>query len=76
MRDRAAESILVSDQKEILVLATTPIRMPAGIDEVLARCLAKSPDQRYANARELARDLRALAPGPTARTGQQKEPSP
>ncbi len=36
-------------------------RLPAMLDFVLARALAKNPDARYQDARELAADLRACA---------------
>jgi serine/threonine-protein kinase len=36
-------------------------RLPAMLDLVLARALAKNPDSRYQDARELAADLRACA---------------
>ena len=36
-------------------------RLPAMLDLVLARALAKDPDRRYQDARELAADLRACA---------------
>jgi hypothetical protein len=34
--------------------------LPADLQRIVARCLAKSPEDRYANARELIRDLRVL----------------
>lgn len=34
--------------------------IPPRLDEILARCLAKNPQQRYANANEMAYDLNAL----------------
>jgi len=36
-------------------------RLPAALDLVLARALAKNPESRYQDARELAADLRACA---------------
>ena len=36
--------------------------LPAGIDEVIARCLARQVDRRFANAIELARALVPFAP--------------
>jgi serine/threonine-protein kinase len=36
-------------------------RLPAMLDLILARALAKNPDSRYQDARELAADLRACA---------------
>jgi serine/threonine protein kinase len=35
--------------------------LPRGLDELVARCLAKAPDARYANVGELARALRPYA---------------
>jgi len=35
-------------------------RVPAGFDRILARALAKSPENRYQHAHELANDLREL----------------
>jgi serine/threonine-protein kinase len=48
--------------------APTPARernaaLPAGLDTVLSRCLAKQPSERYANCGELAADLEALKAG-------------
>jgi serine/threonine protein kinase len=37
--------------------------VPAGLDEVVMKAMAKSPAQRYANARELLADLRAVQAG-------------
>jgi serine/threonine-protein kinase len=43
--------------------------LPASIDHIILRCLAKSPDARYASMTELVRDLRAaiglVGPTPT-----------
>jgi len=42
--------------------------LPAEIEPILARCLTKSPDERYQKAEELAADLEALKtkrPGPS-----------
>ncbi|HBP18927.1 MAG TPA: hypothetical protein DEA08_14215, partial [Planctomycetes bacterium] len=36
--------------------------LPAGVDEVVARALAKEPEQRYANGAELAAALRPYVP--------------
>ena len=37
--------------------------LPAGFDRVVARALAKEPDRRYANAREMAADLARVGGG-------------
>ena len=37
--------------------------VPAGLDEVVMKAMAKSPTQRYANAHELLADLRAVQAG-------------
>ncbi|HUL76805.1 MAG TPA: protein kinase [Vicinamibacteria bacterium] len=37
--------------------------IPEGVDEVLARCLAKDPADRYPSGRALAEDLRAIRSG-------------
>ena len=46
--------------------------VPAELDRIILKCLAKNPQQRYATADELAADLRKLqqqpVPAPTART--------
>ena len=51
------------------ILEQTPIPpsvrcpdLPPGLDWVILKCLAKSPDQRYANVGELAADLAQFAP--------------
>jgi serine/threonine protein kinase len=40
----------------------------AGLDQILARALAKNPDERYASASEMADDLSDFAAGKTPRT--------
>ncbi len=40
--------------------------LPPRLEEILGRCLAKDPAQRYPGASDLAADLRALASGPAA----------
>jgi serine/threonine protein kinase len=40
--------------------------LPAGIDTVIARALAKQPDDRYQTCRELIRAARAALPDPSA----------
>jgi len=58
------------------ILNETPIwpsalnpRVPEGFDRILARALAKSPENRYQHAHELADDLRELAGQSTGELG-------
>lgn len=37
--------------------------LPAGLEQIVLRCLAKDPDERYPSGAELAADLRALMGG-------------
>jgi serine/threonine-protein kinase len=51
----------------VLTAEPTPLRAslpdaPAGLDAVIARCLAKNPDQRYGSVAELARALERFGP--------------
>lgn len=39
-------------------ISTTGIEVPAGVREIVSRCLQVAPDDRYQSAAELARDLR------------------
>ncbi len=39
--------------------------MPAALDRIISTCLAKDPDDRYQSARDLLRDLRWVASGPS-----------
>jgi tetratricopeptide (TPR) repeat protein len=41
--------------------------LPSALEQIVTRMLAKNPDQRYRNARDLLADLRALAPLPVSR---------
>jgi serine/threonine-protein kinase len=42
--------------------------LPPEVDNILSRCLAKNPDDRYPSCRELAADLKALKEGRMVRT--------
>lgn len=53
-----AQAILTGDPR---LTATSYPDVPSGIDRVLRRALAKSPDQRYASMSVLAAELAALA---------------
>jgi serine/threonine protein kinase len=51
------EKILSEDPASVTVLAP---ELPAVLDSICRKCLAKSPADRYSTAEELARDLREL----------------
>jgi hypothetical protein len=42
--------------------------LPHEVDNILSRCLAKNPDERYSSCRELAEDLKALKEGRVVKT--------
>ncbi len=44
--------------------AVLPARVPAGLGDLIERCLAKEPARRYQHAREVRVDLEALEPQP------------
>lgn len=48
LRERDAETIIVSDEEEILQWAVTPIRLPAAVDEALAPIVAIVAGQLFA----------------------------
>jgi predicted Ser/Thr protein kinase len=48
--------------------------IPAKLESVILKCLAKSPDERYQTGEELARDLGALRAGNTATVLQNTAP--
>jgi serine/threonine-protein kinase len=48
--------------------------VPAGFDQIILKCLAKSPSDRYATGEDLARDLAALRIG--RRTAELQAPVP
>ena len=48
--------------------------VPAGFDQIILKCLAKAPSDRYATGEDLARDLAALRIGQT--TAQLQAPVP
>jgi serine/threonine protein kinase len=63
------------------ILTTNPIppsqlnpAVPAALDRILARCLAKNPDQRYQSGHDLARALYLLARCETKLAPQPKRP--
>jgi Tol biopolymer transport system component len=48
---------------------------PPVVDRIVAKCLAKDPDERWQSAHDLADELRWIAKGTTAPTGSLKEVS-
>jgi serine/threonine protein kinase len=50
--------------------------LPHDIDAVLARCMSKDPDERYASCRELTHDLRAASSGGTPTPSGASERAP
>ncbi len=75
-RASAAETLTAILRDEPSPASRLHPELPPRLEEILARCLAKDPAQRYPGAGELAADLRALASGaavapgspPTAKT--------
>ena len=64
------QAILTSDPQ---LTATSYPDVPAGIERLLHRALAKAPDQRYASMALLAADLSALASEPASRPQRQRD---
>jgi hypothetical protein len=63
-RDNDAATLWAHMQEEAPSAATLNTELPPGVDRVLARAMAKSPDDRYATGRELVEALRSeLEPG-------------
>lgn len=59
----------------VVPVSQTRTNIPADVDKILARCLAKRRDDRYSNASELAHDLNALLhPMPAERTEHPANP--
>lgn len=56
-------------------ISQTRRNIPVGVDEILARCLAKKPQDRYSNANDLVNDLnKLLHPPPIESTEQPVNP--
>jgi len=53
-------AMIVNDRPELALPGE--LGAPAGLEALIARCLEKAPDARFADARELRAALRALAP--------------
>src|SRR5262245_19646609 len=65
-RASAAETLTAILRDEPTPASRLQPELPPRLEEILGRCLAKEPAQRYPGASELAADLRALASGATA----------
>lgn len=56
--------LLAHANEPVPSLAARRPGLPAGCDDLIRRAMAKNPDDRYATAGDLARELSALAAGP------------
>lgn len=62
--DSSIEIMLMHQEADIPLLdEVTDIEFPPAVDLILAKCLAKSPDDRYQSAKELAIDLERIRDG-------------
>lgn len=62
--ESSIEIMLMHQEADIPFLdEVTDIEFPPAVDLVLAKCLAKSPDDRYQSAKELALDLERIRDG-------------
>jgi len=62
-RETAAQTLASIIEKAPQPMAALNHRLPHGLDRVVNRCLAKDPARRYADTRELARELKSLSAG-------------
>ena len=60
-RESAPQTLAAIIEDEVERVETHNPRVPAQLSHVIARCLAKKPDERYESTRDLARDLKDLA---------------
>jgi Tol biopolymer transport system component len=69
-RATAPETLTAILREEPSSIEAAGGRVPPALQRILARCLEKSPEERYGSTRDLARDLRDLSasspPAPTA----------
>jgi serine/threonine protein kinase len=63
-RETAAQTLASIIEAAPLPMASLNPRIPRGLDRVVNRCLSKDPAGRYSDTRELARELKSLAPEP------------
>jgi eukaryotic-like serine/threonine-protein kinase len=59
-RESAPQTLTAIIEDELERVDTHNPRVPVQLSQVIARCLAKKPDDRYESTRDLARDLRDL----------------
>jgi serine/threonine protein kinase/tetratricopeptide (TPR) repeat protein len=59
-RESAPQTLTAIIEDELERVDTFNPRVPVQLSHVIARCLAKKPDERYESTRDLARDLRDL----------------
>ncbi len=60
-RESAPQTLAAIIEDELERIDTHNPQVPVQLSHVIARCLAKKPDERYESTRDLARDLRDLA---------------
>jgi TolB-like protein len=65
-RASAPQTLAAIIEDEVERVETHNPRVPAQLSRVIARCLAKKPDERYESTRDLARDLKDLVDGSSA----------
>ncbi len=61
-RETAAQTLASIIEKTPPPMAKLNPGIPHGLERIVDRCLAKDPARRYADTRELSRDLKALSP--------------
>ena len=61
-RETAAQTLASIIENAPQPMATLNHQLPHGLDRIVNRCLAKDPTRRYADTRELARELKTLSP--------------
>ena len=59
-RESAPQTLAAIIEDELVRVETHNPQVPPQLSHVIARCLAKKPDDRYESTRDLARDLRDL----------------
>jgi Flp pilus assembly protein TadD/TolB-like protein len=64
-RDSKAETMAAIIRDDVPLPSTVNDAIPYELDRIVSRCLAKSPRDRYASTRDLARDLREIRDGLT-----------
>ncbi|MCI0603310.1 protein kinase [bacterium] len=78
-RNTAAETLTAIIREEPEPIESLNAKVPAPLERLLRRCLSKSPAERYASTRDLARDLRDLKEhwsASTTRVSQTVQASP